>query len=129
MRVSFAGPLEWNETAKAGLANTFRDSAGEYFAERGVRTKRLELWRVYIDVDSAGYLVTEHCGTELFVWAYEGRGAFTMVRALIAQAQARGMEYVGWLSMHKGFRRLFARMRPEITPTAIPGEMRFKVKV
>lgn len=95
-------------------------------ARKGIESGEFQLWTVAINGDVAGWLVTEKCPREIFVWAYQGRDSRTVLRALAAYAAQRKIPYVGCFTTHKSFVRMFRKFAPQVNETDIPGELRFR---
>lgn len=94
---------QWCDEAEHGLQGTLgRDSTA---AREGVNSGRLELWRVNGD----SWLVTGIDGDCLVIWAYRGRGAASMLRAMFDSARANGLRRLAFYTKRRALKRLFAR--------------------
>lgn len=125
--VAFDGPRPWTDEAERALSGTFANDIGRMRVINGVRSGKLELWNVCVNLQECGVLVTERLKDEIFVWCYQGREFFLVSRALAAVAVHNRMRAVGWFTFHRGAVRRYRRFSPEVTDTRIPGEMRFRL--
>lgn len=97
----------------ARLKRTWRDceenQIARYFAS-GILApgSALELW----GINGASLLATETVGDCIFVWAYEGRDAVSMMEDLIRIARKNEMRVIRYSTDRPGFVRMFNKFRP-----------------
>lgn len=100
--VKFERVAKWCDEAEQGLQGTLGRDATT--AREGVNAGRLELWRVNGD----SWLVTGIDADTLVIWAYRGRDALSMVRAMFATARKNGLRHVSFYTKRLGLKRLLA---------------------
>lgn len=128
MKVSFIGPLAWNEESAHGLAKTYLEDDLPRMVS-GIASGRYLLFRAVVNDVCCGWLIAERLKDELFIWCYQGAEPDFILQALAVHAKRGGLKKVGFFTRRPGWQRRMRRYMPDVSRTLLEGEVRFTFNV